>query len=64
MVFFKGIIEMNINIEGIKEEFNHLFHTHYFNILLCGRTGTGKSTFINKIMKKIIYIKIKISWDI
>ena len=61
MVFFKGIIEMNINIEGIKEEFNHLFHTHYFNILLCGRTGTGKSTFINKIMgeKKSFTLKSK-----
>ena len=52
---------MNINIEGIKEEFNHLFHTHYFNILLCGRTGTGKSTFINKIMgeKKSFTLKSK-----
>jgi len=59
--FFKDIIEMNINIEGIKEEFNHLFHTHYFNILLCGRTGTGKSTFINKIMgeKKSFTLKSK-----
>ena len=24
--------------------------THYFNILLYGRTGSGKSSFINKIM--------------
>ena len=48
--FFKDISDMNLNIEGLQEEFKHLFHTHYFNILLCGRTGTGKSTFINKIM--------------
>ena len=47
------------------EEYKNNIHLLlYFNILLCGRTGTGKSTFINKIMKKIIYIKIKISWDI
>ena len=59
--FFKDIIEMNLNIEGLKEEFNHLFCTHYFNIVLCGRTGTGKSTFINKIMgeKKAFTLKSK-----
>ena len=59
--FFKDIIEMDLNIEGLKEEFHHLFRTHYFNILLCGRTGTGKSTFINKIMgeKKSFTLKSK-----
>ena len=50
---------MNLKIEGLKDEFKHLFHSHYFNILLCGRTGTGKSTFINKIMgeKKAFTLK-------
>ena len=33
----------------IKDEINIIFHTHYFNILLCGRTGSGKSTFIGKV---------------
>ena len=47
--FFKQLPEL-INIENIEKEIQHLFFTHYFNILLCGRTGTGKSTFINKIM--------------
>ena len=41
---------MGLNIEGLKEELKYLFYTHYFNILLCSLTGTGKSTFINKIM--------------
>ena len=59
--FFKDISDMNLNIEGLQEEFKHLFQTHYFNILLCGRTGTGKSTFINKIMgeKKSFTLKTK-----
>ncbi len=47
--FFKDLYEY-VTIEGLKEEIQYLFYTHYFNILLCGRTGTGKSTFINKIM--------------
>ena len=61
--FFKDIADMNLNIEGLREEFNYLFRTHYFNILLCGRTGTGKSTFINKIMgeKKSFTLKSKSS---
>ena len=52
---------MNLPIEYLKEEFNYLNRTHYFNILLCGRTGTGKSTFINKIMgeKKSFTFKTK-----
>ena len=48
--FFKDITDMNLKIEGLDEEFKYLSNTHYFNILLCGRTGTGKSTFINKVM--------------
>ena len=57
--FFTDISNMNLKIEGLKDEFKHLFHSHYFNILLCGRTGTGKSTFINKIMgeKKAFTLK-------
>ena len=59
--FFKDISDMNLPIEYLKEEFNYLNRTHYFNILLCGRTGTGKSTFINKIMgeKKSFTFKTK-----
>ena len=47
--FFKQLPEI-INMKNIDKEIQHLSFTHYFNILLCGRTGTGKSTFINKIM--------------
>ena len=47
--FFKQLPNL-INMENIEKEIMHLSFTHYFNILLCGRTGTGKSTFINKIM--------------
>ena len=56
--FFK---DMNLQIEGLEQEFKHLTGTHYFNILLCGRTGTGKSTFINKFMgeKKSFTLKTK-----
>ena len=52
---------MNLQIEGLTEEFKHLTHTHYFNILVSGRTGTGKSTFINKFMgeKKSFTLKTK-----
>ena len=47
--FYKQIIsEKKFNIEGLEEEFNNLFETHYFNILLYGKTGSGKSSFINK----------------
>jgi GTP-binding protein EngB required for normal cell division len=57
--FFKEILDMNLQIEGLHEEFSHLFLSHYFNILLCGGTGVGKSTFINKIMgeKKAFTLK-------
>ena len=59
--YFKKLHEL-INIDILDENFDYLFHTHYFNILLCGRTGTGKSTFINKIMgEKSLYFKIQIS---
>jgi len=46
--FFRELLENPKNkINGLKEEFNYLFNTHYFNILLWGETGAGKSTFIN-----------------
>ena len=59
--FYKKLITENYKIEGLEEEVKHLFLTHYFNILLCGRTGVGKSTFINQIMgeKKSFTLKTK-----
>ena len=59
--FFMNLFENGLSIDGLDEEVKHLFYTHYFNILLCGRTGTGKSTFINKIMgeKKSFTLKTK-----
>ena len=48
--FYKTLKDKNYKIEGFREETEHLFLTHYFNILLYGRTGVGKSSFINKIM--------------
>ena len=59
--FYIHLFESGLNIEGLEEEVKKLFYTHYFNILLYGRTGTGKSTFINKIMgeKKSFTLKIQ-----
>jgi len=48
--FFKQLSDLRIKNESIEYEFKYLYNTHYFNILLCGRSGTGKSTFINTIM--------------
>jgi len=48
--FFKELSYFYDGIKGYEEEFNYLFKTHYFNIILCGLTGSGKSTFINKII--------------
>ena len=58
--FFKQLPDL-INMENYQGEVEHLFHTHYFNILLSGMTGTGKSTFINRIMgeKKSFTLKTK-----
>ena len=50
--YFKEFIEKS-NISKVKEfenEFDYLFKYHYFNIMFCGETGTGKSTVINKIL--------------
>lgn len=59
--FYKQLPDLGLQIKGLNEELKHLFYTHYFNILLCGRTGTGKSTFINKFMgeKKSFTLKTK-----
>ena len=59
--FYKQLLTKNNKIEGLEEEEKHLFLTHYFNILLYGRTGVGKSTFINQIMgeKKSFTLKSK-----
>ena len=49
--FFKELSYMDIKLENIENDFRYLKNTsHYFNILLCGRSGTGKSTFINTII--------------
>ena len=59
--FYKQLVTKKCNIEGLENVLNPLFFTHYFNILLYGRTGTGKSTFINRIMgeKKSFTLKTK-----
>ena len=61
--FYKQLSDFKMNIinENLKEELKYLNYTHYFNKLLCGMTGTGKSTFINKIMgkKKTFTLKSK-----
>ena len=59
--FYKKLKDDNFKIDGLEEEMNNLYLTHYFNILLCGRTGVGKSTFINKMMgeKKSFTLKTK-----
>ena len=57
--FFKQLSDMGLKIDNLDKEFKHLYHTHYFNILLCGKSGAGKSTFINAIMgeKKAFTLK-------
>ena len=59
--FYKQLLTKKTKIEGLEEEVKHLFLTHYFNILLYGRTGVGKSTFINQIMgeKRSFTLKTK-----
>ena len=59
--FFKNFQELGFKFNISHDQLKYLFFTHYFNILLCGRTGTGKSTFINKFMgeKKAFTLKSK-----
>ena len=38
------------NNEVLKKEYNYLNKIYYFNILLIGRSGVGKSSFINAIL--------------
>ena len=48
--FYNKLQNTDLKIENYQDEVINLFHTHFFNILLCGRTGAGKSTFINKFL--------------
>ena len=48
--FYQKLSEFELPIVGLDKLTKNLFLNHYFNIFLCGATGTGKSTFINKIM--------------
>ena len=59
--YYKFLFEKQLKINGLENEVSHLYLTHYFNVLLYGRTGTGKSTFINRIMgeKKSFTLKTK-----
>ena len=59
--FFKQLPELGLKFDISRDQLRYLFFTHYFNILLCGRTGTGKSTFINRFMgeKKAFTLKSK-----
>ena len=59
--FYTKLENLDLKIDDLKEEISNSFHTHYFNILLCGRTGEGKSTFINKFLgeKKSFTLKTK-----
>ena len=51
---FDFIIKNDIivqNIKGLEEEMKQLYkNDHFINIKLCGRSSTGKSTFINTIL--------------
>ena len=59
--FYAKLQNSNLKVESLKEENSNLFHTHYFNILLFGKAGVGKSTFINKFLgeKKSFTLKTR-----
>ena len=55
MDFFRELLEYSeINkIKGLENEFDYLFNSHNFNILLWAETGSGKSSFINAMIGEI-----------
>ena len=48
--FYNQLINKNYNIIGLEEQIQNFSLSHYFNVLVYGRSRTGKSAFINRIM--------------
>jgi GTP-binding protein EngB required for normal cell division len=50
--FYKCLPELGLKINSLSIGNKNLFYTHYFNILVMGILGSGKSSFVNKIMEE------------